>query len=86
MQVSKRNRFDRRSWFVDRRWVSCYRNTVNKATLVAKHECGFALWPTKAASGGFAYNYSVPDNVDIVQQVAESCARVGVKLGLYYSV
>jgi hypothetical protein len=32
------------------------------------------------------YNYSVPDGVDYVQQLAESCAAVGVKLGVYYSV
>ena len=56
------------------------------ATLVAKHECGFALWPTKAASGNFTYDYGVPEGVDYVQQVAESCAAVGVKLGVYYSV
>ena len=56
------------------------------ATLVAKHECGFALWPTKASSAGFVYNYSVPEGVDYVRQVAESCAAVGVRLGVYYSV
>ena len=31
-------------------------------------------------------NYSVPDGVDYVRQLAESCAAVGVKLGIYYSV
>eukprot|EP01052_Picozoa_sp_SAG31_P003770 SAG31_NODE_148_length_22511_cov_20.369266_18_plen_398_part_00 len=56
------------------------------ATLVAKHECGFALWPTKASSGNFTYDYQVPDGVDYVRQVAESCAAVGIKLGVYYSV
>ena len=56
------------------------------ATLVAKHECGFALWPTKASSGNFTYDYQVPEGVDYVRQVAESCAAVGVKLGVYYSV
>jgi alpha-L-fucosidase len=56
------------------------------ATLVAKHECGFALWPTKAESGGFKYNYSVGDDQDIVRQFAESCAGYGVKIGVYYSV
>jgi alpha-L-fucosidase len=56
------------------------------ATLVAKHECGFALWPTKAESGGFKYNYSVGEDQDIVRQFAESCAGYGIKIGLYYSV
>eukprot|EP01047_Picozoa_sp_COSAG01_P003255 COSAG01_NODE_95_length_26957_cov_48.328617_2_plen_361_part_00 len=56
------------------------------ATLVAKHECGFALWPTGAKAGNFSYDYGVPEGVDYVRQVAESCASVGVKLGIYYSV
>ena len=55
-------------------------------TLVAKHECGFCLWPTKASSGGFTYNYSVAPGRDVVRAFAESCAAVGVKIGLYYSV
>ena len=57
------------------------------ATIVAKHLCGFTLWPSKAKSGNFTFNYGTNDiNIDIVQQLSESCASVGVKLGIYYSV
>jgi hypothetical protein len=56
------------------------------ATLVAKHMCGFALWPTEAKSGNFTYNYGVEGGRDIVREFAESCSARGVKLGIYYSV
>ena len=57
------------------------------ATLVAKHLCGFTLWPSKAKSGNYTFDYSTNSiGIDIVQQLAESCNAVGVKLGIYYSV
>eukprot|EP00041_Stephanoeca_diplocostata_P026594 m.719691 g.719691 ORF g.719691 m.719691 type:complete len:561 (+) comp23001_c0_seq25:851-2533(+) len=58
------------------------------ATLVAKHVCGFAIWPTKAGlpARNWTYMYSVPADRDIVRAFAESCSGVGVQLGLYYSV
>ena len=54
--------------------------------MVVKHVCGFLIWPTKAKSGNFTYDYCVPPERDLIAQFAESCAGVGVKLGLYYSV
>jgi alpha-L-fucosidase len=57
------------------------------ATLVAKHLCGFTLWPSKATTGNFTFDYGTNAiNVDVVQQLSESCSAVGVKLGIYYSV
>lgn len=56
------------------------------ATLVAKHLCGFTLWPTAARSGNFTYSYGVNKDRDIVRDFAESCSKYGVKIGLYYSV
>eukprot|EP00939_MAST-03C_sp_MAST-3C-sp1_P002314 g2314.t1 len=55
------------------------------ATLVAKHLCGFTLWPSQASSGNFTYDYGTT-SIDVIRQLAESCNAVGVKLGLYYSV
>ena len=55
------------------------------ATLVAKHLCGFTLWPSSVTSGNFTYDYGVRD-YDVVQRLAESCSARGIKLGLYYSV
>jgi alpha-L-fucosidase len=64
------------------------------ATLVAKHVCGFAIWPTNAslpAAGGpggraapFAYAYH--SSLDVVGSFARACARRGIGLGIYYSV
>lgn len=58
------------------------------ATIVAKHVCGFAIWPSKATlpARNFTYDYKVADGRDIIQSFAASCASVGVKLGIYYSV
>ena len=62
------------------------------ATLVAKHVCGFAIWPTNASldrGGGTTWRYTygvTTDDEDVVRKLAESCAAVGVRLGLYYSV
>ena len=56
------------------------------ATMVVKHVCGFLIWPSKASSGNFTYDYGVPEGRDLIAQFAESCAGVGVKLGLYYSL
>eukprot|EP01043_Picozoa_sp_COSAG02_P034777 COSAG02_NODE_2452_length_8826_cov_16.362668_3_plen_307_part_00 len=52
------------------------------ATMVVKHVCGFLIWPSNASSGNFTYNYGVPPGRDLIAQFAESCAGVGVKLGL----
>ena len=55
------------------------------AVLVAKHGCGFSLWPTKA------HEYSVKNSPwkngegDIVKDFVESCRKYGVRPGLYAS-
>jgi len=56
------------------------------AILVAKHCCGFSLWPTKA------HEYNVSNcpwgdgKRDIVAEFIASCKKYGVKPGLYASV
>ena len=52
------------------------------ATMVVKHGCGFLIYPTNASSGGFKYDYGVPPGRDLIRQFAESCAGVGVQLGI----
>lgn len=55
------------------------------AVLVAKHCCGFSLWPTQA------HEYSVKNcpwkdgKGDIVGEFVESCRKYGIKPGLYAS-
>lgn len=49
----------------------------------AKHHEGFCNWPTKYTS------YSVSDTPykkDVIAQLAASCRKYGLKLGLYYSL
>jgi alpha-L-fucosidase len=51
--------------------------------LVTKHQDGFCNWPTATTS------YSVkssPWKKDVVAQVARSCEKFGLKLGLYFSL
>ncbi len=50
---------------------------------VAKHHSGFCNWYTKYS------DYSVkntPFNGDVIAQLADSCIKHGIKLGLYYSL
>eukprot|EP00040_Diaphanoeca_grandis_P004874 m.30447 g.30447 ORF g.30447 m.30447 type:complete len:719 (-) comp16287_c0_seq1:149-2305(-) len=56
------------------------------ATMVVKHMCGFLIWSSTATSGNFTYEYQVPKGVDLIKKFADSCAKVDVKLGIYYSV
>ena len=67
------------------------------ATLVAKHVCGFAVWPTNAtlrrpdagaghANATWRYQYRTPDELDVVASFGRACARHGIGLGIYYSV
>lgn len=52
--------------------------------LTSKHHDGFCLWKTETTS------YNSVDNMagqrDIVGELAEECARQGMKFGLYYSL
>ncbi len=55
------------------------------AVLVAKHCCGFSLWPTEA------HDYSIKNSPwkngkgDIVKDFVESCKKYGIKPGIYAS-
>lgn len=49
----------------------------------AKHHDGFCMWNTKYTE----YNVmNTPYGKDILKEVAESCKKIGLKLGIYYSV
>ncbi len=50
--------------------------------LTAKHHDGFCLWPTETTTHSVAYS---PYKKDIVGQLAASCQRFGLRLGLYLS-
>ena len=64
---------------------------MSYAVYVAKHNCGFATWPTKVTlPGGAPYGYGVqqsscPD-CDVVRDFFASCKKYGIRPGLYYSL
>lgn len=51
--------------------------------LITKHHDGFCLWPSKHTAYTVAAS---PWKGDLVAQVANSAAKYGLKLGLYYSL
>ena len=51
--------------------------------LVTKHHDGFCNWPTKQTEYCVS---STPWKGDVVGEVAKSCKKYGIKLGLYYSL
>ena len=64
-------------------------------TLVAKHNCGFTLWPSKVKfptrdHTTIRYNYTVAQSpvhgIDIVKKFSDSADRYHVGHGFYYSV
>ena len=65
---------------------------VKHAVLVAKHDCGFTLWPTKAKQpDGRRYNFSIAQSRykagkgDVVADFVASMQRAGLEHGFYCS-
>ena len=65
------------------------------ATFVAKHNCGFATWPTEITfpvgdDATHEYNYTVTESpvhgFDIVKSFKESAEEKSIKRGIYYSL
>lgn len=56
---------------------------ANYVMPVAKHMDGFCLWKTNTSSYGIT---SSPFSGDIIQNVANSAKKVGLKFALYYSL
>ena len=76
-----------------KQWVESFQALgVKQAVLVAKHGCGFVLWPTKASvPGGARYNYSVAytdAKRDVAREFLDACnnATPPIRTGFYYSL
>ena len=67
-------------------WVSVAESMGAKyIVLVAKHHGGFCLWQTDTTEYGIKNSPYKNGKGDIVAEVAESCRKKGMKLGLYIS-
>lgn len=65
-------------------WVKTAKDAgMNYFVVTAKHHDGFALFKSEASS--FNCVDATPFGRDIIGEIAESCAKYGLKLGLYYS-
>ena len=64
-------------------WLSLAKDAgMQYVVFTTKHHDGFCMWDTKYTE----YNVmNTPYGKDILKEVAESCRKYGLKLGLYYS-
>ena len=77
------NLFDPAGYSPDRWLLQAKKAGMQYVVFTAKHHDGFCMWDTQFTD----YNVMhTPYGKDVLAEVAESCKKHGLKLGLYYSV
>lgn len=67
-------------------WCRAFAASGSKGViLTAKHHDGFCLWPTKTTAHSIKNSPYRDGKGDLVAQLAQSCRKYGLKLGLYLS-
>ncbi len=72
-------------WDTDQWMRSAAKMGAKYAVLVANHCTGFSLWQTKVNDYSVASCAYKDGKGDIVREFIESCAKYGIRPGLYYS-
>ncbi|EAQ00457.1 hypothetical protein JNB_09799 [Janibacter sp. HTCC2649] len=67
-------------------WVAlCAEAGMSAVILTCKHHDGFALWPTRHSDHSVRSSPWRSGSGDLVREVAQACARAGLKFGIYLS-